>query len=98
MSFLWQTLLRIALGVLGELVAAYIRNLQAARLDDSSLIAAVDMAVRNAASQADLSNTAKMDQGINVLKAWASALGRDMSESLARTSIELGVQRMKEKS
>ena len=94
MNFFWQILLRAALGALAGLVQSYVSNLQAARLDDPSLITAVDRAVRNAETQKDLSGPAKMDHALSILKAWARELGREMSESLARTSIELGVQRL----
>lgn len=91
---IWKTLLSLALGALAKLIIAYITNLKALSLDNPELITVVDDIIKTAADS-DKTNAQKRSYAISELKKWGAAWGKDISDSLAATSIELGVQRLK---
>lgn len=92
-----SALLRLVLGFLGEFVASFVRNLQAARLDDPSLTAMLERVVRGVArTHPDWSGEQKRTFALTEAKMWALNAGRDVKDSLLNTLLELVVQRVKE--
>jgi ABC-type branched-subunit amino acid transport system permease subunit len=93
---MWSTILKLVLGALAELLLAFVANLRQARLDDPSIVAVVDRIVRGIAKDhPEWTGEQKRAHAIDSLKIYALNLRKDLSDSLAATLVELGVQRLK---
>jgi hypothetical protein len=93
---MWSTILKLVLGALAELLLAFVANLRQARLDDPSIVAVVDRIVRGIAKDhPEWTGEKKRAHAIDSLKIYALNLRKDLSDSLAATLVELGVQRLK---
>jgi ABC-type branched-subunit amino acid transport system permease subunit len=93
---MWSTILKLVLGALAELLLAFVANLRQARLDDPSIVAVVDRIVRGIAKyHPEWTGEQKRAHAIDSLKIYALNLRKDLSDSLAATLVELGVQRLK---
>ena len=90
-EWLW----RLVCGCLGELLAAVLRNLRAARADDPALVAFVLAQVREAAAQPALNGPQMRSRVIGRVRDYLAGLGRDVSDAALNALVELAVQRVK---
>ena len=85
-------LLSSLLGVVSSGIIAFIRNLQASRMDNVGLTEAIGVIIKNLEKHPDWTGAQKRDAAIADAKIWINAAGFDVKESLLRTLIELQVQ------
>lgn len=92
---MWAMVLKFALGLLGELVVAFIKSLQERRADNENLLKYTVSLVKAMELAPDLTNDQKKEYVMTNLKHYAGELRIDITESLTNGLIDTAIQHVR---
>lgn len=96
MKQMLELALRAALGLIGEMILAFIDNLRASRADDPELASVIESIVRGIdADNPDAPGEQKFEWAYAALNTYLSNVGRDLKTSLKNSLIEMAVQKVR---
>lgn len=92
---MWAMILKFALGLLGEIVISFIRELQARRADNENLLKYTVSLVDAMERSPHLTNDQKKEYVVSNMKQYAIELGVDLTGSLTTGLIDAAIQHVR---